>query len=170
MKSPVRYALALVSLLAFAAPAYAQDPASVSLVSMNGNVMVSGPGDTMVSATPGQTLAANQTIVVPQGATATVSSAGGNVTLSAGTYTVGPGGAITGSGTITASGAGGGMGGGGVGAGGGLGGAGGGLGGLGGLAGVGAGLTGIAGIGAYQAHQNSTSNSADDIIDPAVSK
>lgn len=161
MKSPVRYALALLSLLAFAVPAYAQDATAPSLVNMNGNVMVSGPGDTMVSATPGQTLAANQTIVVPQGASATVTSAGGNVTLSAGTYTVGPGGVITGTGTITASTAGG------VGGGaGGAGGLGGGLGGLGGVAGLGA---GIAGLGAIQANENSNSEGADDIIDP-VSK
>ncbi len=160
MKLPLRFAFALAALLAFAAPVYAQ---TVTLTGVNGNVMVSGgPEGAMVSATPGQVLAANQTIVVPEGATATVSSAGGNVTLSAGTYSVGPGGVITGSGTITA-GAGGGMGG----AGGGMGGLGGGLGGLGGVAGLGA---GIAAIGAATANENSKSEGADDIIDPAVSK
>jgi hypothetical protein len=135
-----RFSLALAALLAIALPVSAQEVGV--LQNINGNVLVSNTSGGFDTAVSGQSLAEGQSITVGAGGSATVSTAAGNVTLSAGTYTVGPGGVIAnGAGTVMSSSAGGGAGGVGGGVGGGLGtGAGGALGTLGVIGGVAAGV------------------------------
>jgi hypothetical protein len=155
MKSPLGFVLAAMSVLAFAVPVHAQTAPVQTLTTVNGNVMVSGPGGSMVSATAGQTLAEGQTIVVGTGGTATVTTAAGTVTLTAGTYSIGAGGLVSavataaGTGTVSVASL---------------------AGGLSGVTGIAAGVSVVVVAGAYQAKQNSDSDGADDIIDPATSK
>lgn len=152
MKSPLGFVLAAVSLFALAAPVHAQTEPVQMLSSVNGNVMVSGPGGSMASATAGQTLAEGQTIVVGTGGTATVTTAAGTVTLTAGTYSIGAGGLVSavataaGTGTVSVASL---------------------AGGLGGVTGIAAGTAVVVVAGAYQAKQNSDSDGADDIDHPA---
>ena len=155
MKSPLGFVLAMVSVLALSVPVHAQTQPVQVLSNVNGNVMVSGPGGSMASATAGQTLVQGQTIGVGTGGSATVTTAAGTVTLTAGTYTVGPGGLVSavataaGTGTVSVGSL---------------------AGGLSGVAGIAAGTAVIVVAGAYQAKQNSDSEGADDIIDPATSR